>query len=181
MVAHSSVSGVCPQPEATVFCPAKAMEPAQRRDMALHALAGTETISRLAAQHEVSRKFVYQQVAYGPRGPPGGIRPRARRHDEGALPPSGDQAMVGASDPRLDVDLPQFHPRSLRVLPRLVGLSARRGQGPQRSPEARSSKPASYNRQQDLSDVRIGAHDEIFQSGRPVLVGADVGPPIATC
>ena len=32
----------------------------------------------------------------------------------------------------------------------------------------------SYNRQQDLSGVRIGAHDEIFQSGRPVLVGADV-------
>ena len=28
--------------------------------------------------------------------------------------------------------------------------------------------------QQDLSAVRIGAHDEIFQSGRPVLVGADV-------
>jgi len=27
---------------------------------------------------------------------------------------------------------------------------------------------------QDLSRIRIGAHDEIFQSGRPVLVGADV-------
>jgi hypothetical protein len=29
------------------------------------------------------------------------------------------------------------------------------------------------NEQQDLGDVRIGAHDEIFQSGRPVLVGVD--------
>ena len=37
-----------------------------------------------------------------------------------------------------------------------------------------SSRPASYNRQQDLSGIRIGAHDEIFQSGQPVLVGADV-------
>ena len=27
---------------------------------------------------------------------------------------------------------------------------------------------------QDLAPVRIGAHDEIFQTGRPVLVGADV-------
>ena len=27
---------------------------------------------------------------------------------------------------------------------------------------------------QDLSGVRVGAHDEIFQSGRPVLVGMDV-------
>src|SRR5262249_6713070 len=30
------------------------------------------------------------------------------------------------------------------------------------------------NAQQDLAGVRIGAHDEIFQAGRPVLVGADV-------
>ena len=29
------------------------------------------------------------------------------------------------------------------------------------------------NEQQDLSGVRIGAHDEIFQSGHPVLVGVD--------
>ncbi len=62
MVAHFSISGGCPQPEATVFCPAQAMGPSQRQDVALHALAGTETISRLAAQHEVSRKFIYQQV-----------------------------------------------------------------------------------------------------------------------
>jgi hypothetical protein len=31
-----------------------------------------------------------------------------------------------------------------------------------------------YNKQQNLARIRIGAHDEIFQSGRPVLVGADV-------
>ena len=30
------------------------------------------------------------------------------------------------------------------------------------------------NAQQDLANVRIGAHDEIFQAGQPVLVGADV-------
>lgn len=31
-----------------------------------------------------------------------------------------------------------------------------------------------YNRQQNLAGIRIGAHDEIFQSGRPVWVGVDV-------
>jgi hypothetical protein len=31
----------------------------------------------------------------------------------------------------------------------------------------------SCNGQQGLCGVRIGAHDEIFQSGRPVLVGSD--------
>jgi hypothetical protein len=96
MVDHLNISGVCPQPEATVFCPAQAMGPGQRQDLALHALAGTETISRLAAQHEVSRKFIYQQVGSA---------------KEGSLLPSGHQAMVGPSDPRADVDLPQSRPR----------------------------------------------------------------------
>ncbi len=30
------------------------------------------------------------------------------------------------------------------------------------------------NQRADLSGVRIGAHDEIFQNGQPVLVGCDV-------
>src|SRR5262249_11302155 len=30
------------------------------------------------------------------------------------------------------------------------------------------------NGQEDLSRIRVGAHDEIFQAGQPVLVGADV-------
>ena len=33
-----------------------------RKDLAIHALAGTETVSGLAAQHGVSRKFVYAQT-----------------------------------------------------------------------------------------------------------------------
>ena len=63
MVAHCNVLEVCRQPENAVFCAAKAMEPRQRQGLALQALAGPETVSRLAQQHEVSRKFVYQQAA----------------------------------------------------------------------------------------------------------------------
>src|SRR5689334_24963051 len=33
-----------------------------RKDLAIHALAGSETVSDLAARHGVSRKFVYQQT-----------------------------------------------------------------------------------------------------------------------
>ena len=39
------------------------MTPPQRRQLALEALAGTETVRWLAGQHAVSRKFVYQQAA----------------------------------------------------------------------------------------------------------------------
>src|SRR4030095_13710289 len=36
-----------------------------RKDLAIQALAGSETVSDLAAQHGVSRKFVYQQTHKG--------------------------------------------------------------------------------------------------------------------
>ena len=39
--------------------------------------------------------------------------------------------------------------------------------------QAAAAQARSCNQQQDLSHVRIGAHDEIFQSSRPVLVGVD--------
>ena len=45
-----------------VSCPAKQLAPQQRRDLAIQVLAGTETVSELARKHEVSRKFLYQQV-----------------------------------------------------------------------------------------------------------------------
>ncbi len=69
MVCHCSVLDGLPQPEAkildpaTPLCPAKVMAPPKRRQLALQALAGTETVSYLASQHAVSRKFVYQQTA----------------------------------------------------------------------------------------------------------------------
>ncbi len=75
MVCHCSVPDGCPQPNAGIVDPAnapglaeplhaaKAMTPPKRRQLALEALAGAETVSRLAGQHAVSRKFVYQQTA----------------------------------------------------------------------------------------------------------------------
>jgi len=68
MVCHCSVPDGLPQPaakildSATPLCPAKAMTPPKRRQLSLQALAGAETVSYLAGQHAVSRKFVYQQT-----------------------------------------------------------------------------------------------------------------------
>jgi len=173
MVAHLSISGACPQPEATVFCPAKAMGPGQRQDLALHALAGTETISRLAAQHEVSRKFIYQQVGSAKEALQEAF---AAAQDETArvlfyLPVTRqwlDQAILGLT---LICHSPV---RGVSEFCRdLLDWSVSIGKVHNVLQEA-VERARSYNRQQDLSAVRIGAHDEIFQSGRPVLVGADV-------
>jgi hypothetical protein len=43
-----------------VSCPAQGLLPQQRQNLAIQAFAGTETVSALARQHEVSRKFLDQ-------------------------------------------------------------------------------------------------------------------------
>jgi hypothetical protein len=40
--------------------------------------------------------------------------------------------------------------------------------------QAAVSQVRALNQAQDLVGIRVGAHDEIYQAGRPVLVGADV-------
>src|SRR5260221_14783353 len=51
------------QVAAGAACPAKALGADQRQQLAVQALAGSVTITALAAQADGSRKFVYQQVA----------------------------------------------------------------------------------------------------------------------
>jgi len=36
-----------------------------------------------------------------------------------------------------------------------------------------AEQAAAINQSQDLSDIRVGLHDEIYQGGQPVLVGVD--------
>ena len=43
-------------------CPAAKLPEIDRKSLAIQALAGTATITDLAAQNVVSRKFVYEQV-----------------------------------------------------------------------------------------------------------------------
>jgi hypothetical protein len=173
MVCYLTTSDLCWQPQTTAFCPAKTMTPWQRQGLALEALAGSETVSRLAQQHEVSRKFIYQQAAKA----------------EEAL----DEAFLSVqhSDDEVLFHLPVTKAwlRQLVLGLTLICHSSIRGVGELLRdvfdyPISIGTVHAIlvdaveqarwYNNRQDLSGVRIGAHDEIFQNGQPVLVGADV-------
>src|SRR5262249_20576139 len=138
---------------------------------ALQALTGP-SITALADQHRVSRQFVYRQA----------------RHAQQAL----DQAFAPPPD---DDDQVLFHvPVTNRFLKRLtLSLllcchSSYRGACEVLGPVFPAHPSTGYaaavaqsamaqarrlNEQQDLAHVRVGAHDEIFQAGRPVLVGVD--------
>jgi hypothetical protein len=159
------------EPIASLDCPAHRLTPAQRRQLALDALAG-QPISQLAQLHQVSRKFVYQQLDIA--------------HD--AL----EQAFAPGPDDQEKVlfYLPVTRSRLCQIVLALVLIchSSLRGVveflaavfdyhlslgsvvNIVHSAVARAS---AINDRQDLSAVRIGADDEIFQAGKPVLVGVD--------
>lgn len=152
-------------------CPAKALQPPQRQQLAVQALAGAQPISHLAQQHHVSRKFVYQQADKADH---------ALQHTFAPTPTDDtvlfhlpvtkawlQQLTLGLvlichSSYRgvLELFRDLFdYPVSLGTVHDLLHKAVR---GAQR-----------HNEGQHLSRVRIGAHDEIFQAGQPVLVGCD--------
>ena len=178
MVCHRSVPDGLSQPDATALQsaapphPAKAMALPQRRQLALEALAGAQTVSRLAGEHAVSRKFVYQQAAKADEA-----------LDAAFSPGEGDDQKVLLQVPvtkawlrQLILGLTLICHSSLRGVTELLGdvFDYRISPGTVHNVlQAAVAQARSCNEQQDLSGVRIGAHDEIFQNGRPVLVGVD--------
>jgi hypothetical protein len=60
---YSNVCGILCSPGPRGFCPAKAMgaRATQRQDLAVQALVKSVPITRLAAEHSASRKFVSRQ------------------------------------------------------------------------------------------------------------------------
>jgi hypothetical protein len=151
--------------------PAQRLGPDQRQQLAVQILAGTQPLAELARQHQVSRKFLYQQL------------------DTATL------ALDQAFDPPPADDDVLFHlPVTRAWLRQLVLALVLIGHSPYRAVvewlgDLFDSKLSlgsvhnivhgavetarAHNRGQDLAGVRIGAHDEIFQAGHPVLVGVD--------
>ena len=176
MTYHLLTSDFYWQPQTTVFCPARTMTPWQRQGLALEALAGSETISQLAQRHEVSRKFIYQQATKA----------------EEALDEAFSSAQRSDDEVLFHVPVTKTWLRQLVLGLTLIGHSSMRGVGellrdvfddPISVGTVHTiladavSQARSYNSRQDLSGIRIGAHDEIFQNGHLRRLGAKESPP----
>jgi hypothetical protein len=153
--------------------PAKLLGSEQRRDMAIPVLAGQESVSQTARDFGVSRKFVAQQTtkardaldqAFAPPtdGPDGLLfwLPVTKSWIEQAtlsLMLTCHSSLRGVSEFFRDVlDYSLAHTTARNIFHSAVATAR------------------THNASVDLSPVRIGALDEIFQNGQPVLVGADV-------
>jgi hypothetical protein len=158
------------RPDLTIW-PAQRLLPTQRRDLAIRVLARAEPVAELARQHEVSRKFLYQQADTARDALTLAFNPEPKDEDVlFHLPVTKawlrqvvlGMVLVGHAPYRAVVEL--F--RDLLDWDISLGTVHNIVHG--------AVEPArAISRRVDLAGVRIGAQDEIFQAGKPVLVGVD--------
>jgi hypothetical protein len=161
-----------PQRQSLNLCPAKLLDPQQRQALAVQALAGTQPIAQLAAEHEVSRKFVYQQATKATQALDEVFSPAAAAEDQVLFYVPVTKRWLR----RLVLALLLICHSSYRGVVELLrdvfafSLSVERVHAIAHDAmdRARALPPT------PLGGVRIGAHDEIFQNRQPVLVGVDV-------
>ena len=154
-----------------VSCPAKRLLPQQRQDLAIQVLARTETVSELARQHEVSRKFLHQQVHTAEKVLSEAFAPSSRPDDVLFYLP-----VTKAWLRQLVLALVFICHSSTRGVVELLRdvfdfrISLGTVHNIVHSPVAQARR---INQQYDLSTIVIGLLDEIFQARDPVLVGVD--------
>ena len=150
---------------------AASLSPEVRQTIGIQALSRSAPISHLAAEHQVSRKFIYQQGDKAQQSLDESFAP-SQEDDEVLfhLPVTKNwlyQLILGLvlichSSYRNVVEL--F--RDLFDTPISVGTVHNRLQ-------ETAEKAAEINQSQDLSDITVGLQDEIYQANKPVLVGVD--------
>lgn len=151
---------------------AQARAPSERQGLALEALSGQQPITQLAAQHQVSRRFIYAQ------------KDKAQAALDEAFEEAGD-------DQQVLFYLPVTRAWLRQVVLGLVLICHSSFRGVIEFFAALLDQPISLGRvhtivqqgvatarqvqaAEALSAIRVGAHDEIFQSHQPILVGGDV-------
>ena len=153
-------------------CTAKTLGPGERISLGVQALAGHQTITGLADQAGVSRKFVSQQ------------RDRAQAALDDAFAPTVDDDQVLFHLPitknwlkQAALGLTLFCHSSYRGVHEfcrdLLHVNMPIGTVSNIIHDA-VTKARLHNQNQNLANVIIAGLDEIFQNRQPVLVGADI-------
>jgi len=153
-------------------CHAKTLGPGERISLGVQALAGHQTISGLADDAGVSRKFINQQ------------RDRAQTALDNAFAPTVADDQVLSYLPitkhwlkQAALGLTLICHSSYRGVHEfcrdLLGVNLSVGTVHNILRNA-IGQARSHNRAQNLAKIRIAGLDEIFQNRQPVLVGADI-------
>jgi hypothetical protein len=141
----------------------------ERKELAVQALARSGTVSDLAARHEVSRKFVYQQM-----------------HNAGVALDDVFRSAAPGEEVLFELTVTKTWPRQVIVGSALICHSSYRGVVEflrdvlgiplcvgtvHQVLQSATQQAVVINRGQDRFGV--GLHDEILQGAKPVLAGVD--------
>ena len=153
--------------------PAACLGPAARKELSLRVLSRTESVSDLAQSHGVSRKFLYQQAAKASYAIDEAFEPSAKNNEVLFYLPVTKNwlrqfvvalTLICHSSFRGVIEilhaLFDYHHLSLGSVDNIVSEAVQ--------------KARRINQAQELSRIQVGAHDEIFQASKPVLVGVDL-------
>ena len=151
---------------------ATGLGPTERKRLSLQVLTRTGPVTRLAQDYQVSRKFLYQQATKA-----------SDALDEAFMPPADDEKVL------FYLPVTKDWIRQLVLALILVCHSSFRGilelleavfdyrnlsLGTIHNIVRKAMQKAQQiNNAQDLSNIRVGVPDEIFQTSKPVLVGMD--------
>jgi len=145
----------------------------ERKTLSLQVLTRTEPVTRLAQGYQVSRKFLYQQAVKAEEALDRAFSPSPT--DKSVifhLPVTRDwirqfvlsQVLTGHSSFRAVIEilntLFDYRGISIGTVHNIVNSAVQ--------------KAKIINQAETLSAISIAAHDEIYQAGKPVLVGMDV-------
>jgi len=142
-----------------------------RKNLAIQALAGSETVSDLAARHGVSRKFVYQQTRKARAALDDAFSP-AVPDDEVLFELAVTKAWLRQVIVALTLICRSSYRGVMEFLRDLMGVPVSLG-CVHDVLRAATRQASAINDDQDLSHIRVGLHDEIFQGATPVLAGVD--------
>jgi len=142
-----------------------------RKDLAIQALGRSETVSDLAARHGVSRKFVYQQTHKAVAALDDAFL-SATPHSEVLFELAVTKAWLRQVIVGLTLICRSSYRGVVEFLRDLLGLPVSVG-CVHDVLQAATREASAINHDQDLSSIRVGLHDEIFQGATPVLTGVD--------
>jgi hypothetical protein len=154
-------------------CPAKALGPSHRLTIGLQALAGKHTVTGLAHDFEVSRKFVYRQTATAQAALQKAFTSSAGADDQVLFHLPVTKAWLRQVTLGLTLICHSSYRGVIEFCRDLLCVNLSIGKVHNIVRDA-VAKARPHNLGQNLANIDIAGLDEIFQSRWPVLVGADI-------
>src|SRR3954468_576642 len=151
---------------------ARLLPEGDRKDLAIQALVRSEAVSDLAARHGVSRKFVYKQTHKAHAALDDAFSSAKQDTEEMLFELAVTETWLRQVIVGLTLICRSSYRGVVEFLRDLLGLRVSLGHVHDVL-QAATWQASVVNGEPNLSGIRVGLHDEIFQGATPVLAGVD--------